>query len=241
MILHNLIHPINIFLEEVHLPKSLQIDYLDPTRLSKNPWNPNEVDPINQDKIKASLQKIGFFKPILCRELEDGSLEIIGGEHRVEAAIDLEYQTVPVINLGKVSDADAKKMVLLDNGRYGEDNPEKMAELLSDLGSAEELLSILAIDEAQLSSYFEHATFSDDDFDGLFDDEEEKSHKEVDLAPAVSSLQTHAILRFKVRVEDAQMINEILSKIKSTQGFTAGDSMSNDGDALVHLIGGVAN
>jgi ParB-like chromosome segregation protein Spo0J len=233
-----LIHPINAQSEEVHLQKQLEIQYTNPHRLVKNPWNPNEVDPINQDKIVESLRRLPFFKPVICRELPDGQLEILGGEHRVQAAMTLEMEQVPYINLGLLDDTTAKKIGLLDNGRYGEDNPQKMAELLSEIGSLDELLDILDIDEAEMSSYFEHAAISDDEFDSLLDDEKDE-RTEVDLASAVSAVQTHTIIRFKLTVEDAATVGELIKKTKSAQGFTDSDALSNDGNALMHLLGGL--
>lgn len=219
----------------------LKINYLNPKSLKKNPWNPNEVDPINQDKIVESLRTVKFFKPILCRELPNGDLEILGGEHRVDASVTLGLPEVPVINLGRITDAEAKKIGLLDNGRYGHDNHEKMAALLSDsdLGTAEELLSILAIDAAELSTYFEHETLSAADF-AMLDEREDDAPREMNLAGAVSDIQTHAILRYKVTVEDAATINDLLAKVKSVQGFVDSDDLSNSGNALVHVLLGAS-
>lgn len=214
----------------------LQITYIAPELLRKNPWNPNTVDPINQEKIVESIRTEGFFKPILVRELESGELEILGGEHRAEAAISLGMREVPILNMGRISDRKAKRVGLLDNGRYGEDDPVKMAELLGDgdLGSAEEIISILAIDETELLSYFEHSSVN---FDDLEDDIDTSEPDEIPLdLPGKPSVKTHQILRFKVPVEDAERITDMISKIRAEQGFTAGDELTNAGDALVHAL-----
>lgn len=69
-------------------------------RLQPNPWNTNAVGLQNFEKLKGSIDRLGFFKPILARELPDGSFQILGGEHRWRAAIEQGITTVPVITVG---------------------------------------------------------------------------------------------------------------------------------------------
>jgi len=73
-------------------------------RLQPNPWNTNAVGLQNFEKLKGSIDRLGFFKPILARELSDGSFQILGGEHRWRAAIEQGIATVPVITVGQISD-----------------------------------------------------------------------------------------------------------------------------------------
>ncbi len=40
--------------------------------LRPNPWNTNSVGAQNFEKLKGSIEKLGFFKPILARELDGG-------------------------------------------------------------------------------------------------------------------------------------------------------------------------
>lgn len=201
--------------------------------LQKNPWNPNVVDPINQEKIKQSMLREGVFRPLVVRELDDGTLEIIGGEHRVDAAKELGIEDMPAINLGKIDDAKAKRITLLDNGRYGDEDPQKMRALLEDdIGSAEDLLAILPIDETELTSYFEHE-MSDFDIDAELGDDQDDDELDLDIKD--SPTKSHDILRFKVTVEDAETLREKINAICEEQGFTESDKLTNAGDALVWL------
>lgn len=208
---------------------------VDPRDLKPNPWNPNEVDPINREKIRNSLQREGFFRPVLVRTLADGTLEIIGGAHRIQEAIALGFSKVPAINLGEIEDARAKRITLLDNGRYGEDNHDKMVQLLSDgIGTAEELLSILPIDEAELAGYFEHDL--DVNLEQLENELSDELDGEIDLNIPTKPTKTHEILRFRVSIDDAERVREAIKSIQSDQGFTESDQLTNAGDALVWLI-----
>lgn len=208
---------------------------VDPRDLTPNPWNPNEVDAINREKIRNSLKLEGFFRPVLVRTLADGTLEIIGGAHRVEEAINLGFDKVPAVNLGEIDDARAKRITLLDNGRYGEDNHEKLTQLFADgIGSTEDLLAILPIDEAELSGYFDHDLDTElDDLDNLGGDDLDD---EIDLNIPQSHTKTHEIMRFKVPIEDADAIKERIQAIGKEHGFTESDSLTNAGDSLLWLI-----
>ncbi|PUY45323.1 chromosome partitioning protein ParB, partial [Cronobacter sakazakii] len=69
--------------------------------LRPNPWNTNSVGAQNFEKLKGSIEKLGFFKPILARELDGGFFEILGGEPRWRAAMGHGISTVPVIRYGE--------------------------------------------------------------------------------------------------------------------------------------------
>lgn len=214
----------------------LSITYLPPETLQANPWNPNEVDPINQEKIVNSLRKEGFFKPILVRELADGTLEILGGEHRRDAAIELKEETVPVLNLGTIDDAKAKRMTLLDNGQYGENNYDKMVALFENggMGTMDEIMSIMPFDESEVEGYFSHDTL-EADLAALDTMDEADDDTPLNMASAPMA-KTSQVLRFKVNVIDAEWLTDLVKKTKAEQGYTQSDDLTNAGDALVHLL-----
>jgi ParB-like chromosome segregation protein Spo0J len=202
---------------------------VDPKALHKNPWNTNVVSPENEAKLDASLKRLGVFKPILCRELPNGALQIIGGEHRVDSAIRLGLTEVPVVNLGKISEERAKEVMLVDNGRYGDDDALRLAELLSELGSVGEISSFMPYSDADLTAIFASTSIELDDLD-IPDNEE--------LPPTLPSekpMQTHQIMRFKVPIEDVATITAVIERVMRTQKYTDDDSLTNAGHALVHI------
>jgi ParB-like chromosome segregation protein Spo0J len=201
-----------------------------PASLKPNPWNSNIVSPENEKKIEKSIQRLGLFKPVLVRELNDGSLEIIGGEHRASAAVRLGMEEIPVINLGRIDDKKAKEISLIDNGRYGADDTLQLGLILEDLGDAIELAEFMPYSESDLNDIFSSKAVDLEMLD--FDDDEDDSP-----APASQErpIQTHQIMRFKVPYEDAAVVQAVIETIMKRQGFTAEDSLTNAGHALVHL------
>lgn len=208
---------------EIRVTDMVQVDALKP-----NPWNTNIVPPENEAKIDASLKRLGFFKPITVRQLDDGSFQILGGQHRWESARRLGHKHVPIFNVGKVSDAKAKEIGLADNARYGEDDTFALAGLLKELG-VEDLQSFLPYDEADFASIFAAESISLESLD--LDDKTPSP----ELA-AASAAATHQIMRLKVPVEDVAWITAVLEKRMRDRNYTTEDSQTNAGNAFVDLM-----
>ena len=215
-----------------HLEKQ-QLEFRSPEELKPNSWNPNSVDPINQQKLVNSIRTQGFFKPVVVRTLQDNTLEILGGEHRNEAAKELNLKQVPVFNLGKISDAEAKAITIKDNSSYGEMDFAKLGEILGagELGDTEFILSEFPIDEDYLVNIFDH------DFDDLDSIESEVEDETIDIEPEQKApTKSHQIIRFKVPVTDAHIITDYVNRVKAAEGYTESDDLTNAGDALIHIF-----
>ena len=211
----------------------LRIEYGPPSLLRPNAYNVNVVSPENEAKIEESLKRLGFFKPVLCRELPSGELEIIGGQHRWQAAQRLGLTEIPYTNLGKIDDNRAKELGLVDNGRYGADDSIRLAELLDDLKlSASELASFMPYSETDFKSIFASSSIELDDLD--IPDEETSAP----VLPTAKPVQSTQVLRFKVPIEDAGWITDMIKRVMKTQKFTESDDLTNAGDALVHILNG---
>lgn len=202
--------------------------------LQPNPFNSNVVSAENEAKLDESLRRFGLFKPIIVRELEDGSKEIIGGEHRWRAAVRAGYREVPIVNLGRINDKKAKEISLVDNGRYGEDDALALHEILKDLDS--DLVDYLPYSEAELEAL---VSATDIDLDSLgLDDLGHGDEESAAIEAATKAPKTHVIMRFKVPIGDSESIQGLIEATMRSQGFDQDDSLTNAGNALVHLLVG---
>lgn len=208
--------------------------HIDPRELFQNPWNTNVVAPSEMEKLKASLSRHGWVRPVMVRETDFGH-EILGGQHRVEAAIELGHETVPVVNLGRISDQKAKEVGLIDNARYGQDDALGLAELLKDLGGAKAMAEFLPIGDEELASL--STDFDDDDIEDLLNDDE----GDEDAPEPSKPTKTHQIMRFKVPLSDADNVTDFFERVMREQGFDEADSLTNAGDALVWLVNDMNN
>lgn len=188
-------------------------------------------------KLEASMKKLGCYKPIICRELEPGVLEILGGEHRARMAHKLGLASVPVMNLGRITDSQAKTIGLIDNGRYGEDDGLKLQAILVDLrqDGATDFLDLLPVSDEDLAGMFGG---SDIDLDAIgFDPEDDKDDQrsldEIANRPAPS----HELMRFKVPIADRERIESFIGSVIKARGLSSEeDSMVAAGMALVEIV-----
>lgn len=111
------------------------------TKLDPNPWNPNRMDPEMYGKAVESIRQFGFVDPVTVRQIGE-RYEIIDGEHRWRAAIDLQFTTVPIINLGTVDDDVAKQLTIVLNETRGQPDRERLASLIRDLGQRKDALDL---------------------------------------------------------------------------------------------------
>jgi hypothetical protein len=120
------------------------------TEWDKNPRKNGEaVGPLMR-----SIKRFGFGAPILARK---ANLEIIGGHTRLEAALKLGLERVPV-RLLDISEEDAHRLALADNklGELAEWNEERLVEFLREMDpieieetgfSEKELSKMLGLDD----------------------------------------------------------------------------------------------
>jgi len=206
---------------------------VDPRLLEPNPWNVNVVQHDNEIKLTESINRLGMFKPIICRTVGPQRLQILGGAHRVERAIELKMKTVPVIDLDVIDDAQAKEISLVDNARYGVDDGLRLAELIQELGIQNEIADFMPFADADVLSIMQGVEVNLDDLDLEVDEEPEAQTEMEERSKAV---KTHEIMRFKVSIGDAEKLRRMFNDTMKSQNFTEADELSNAGDALVYLL-----
>ncbi|WP_195775241.1 ParB/RepB/Spo0J family partition protein [Klebsiella pneumoniae] len=206
-------------------------------RLRPNPWNTNSVGAQNFEKLKGSIEKLGFFKPILARELDGGQFEILGGEHRWRAAMKQGISTVPVISVGKISDLVAKQMSLVDNERYGEDDQVALQRLIEEIQSEldYQLSEIAPYDDELAATLARESAIDLEMLEALSRGDEEPIEKDSrEKAERVGA--EHQTMRFKVTFDASDRVTETIKSIIKEQAINTGNDMENAGEALVWLV-----
>lgn len=206
-------------------------------RLRPNPWNTNSVGAQNFEKLKGSIEKLGFFKPILARELDGGQFEILGGEHRWRAAMEQGISTVPVISVGKISDLVAKQMSLVDNERYGEDDQVALQRLIEEIHSEldYQLSEIAPYDDELAATLARESAIDLEMLEALSRGDEEPIEKDSrEKAERVGA--EHQTMRFKVTFDASDRVTETIKSIIKEQAINTGNDMENAGEALVWLV-----
>lgn len=131
-----------------------------------NPWNPKIKRSKEYEKVKESVKLNGLGMPIVVREIEDDNYkyQVLDGEQRLTAALDLGYDKVWIVNLGQVSDEEAKSKTLWYEMAVPFDK-EQLGNLLVDLVGKVELPYTDNEIEVITGIELETDDISDDDFE----------------------------------------------------------------------------
>jgi len=115
-------------------------------RLKPAPWNYKEPgSPEMLARLVASIQRDASAGVLAVREMEDGSLEVIDGNHRLEAVRTLGWAEVPVENFGPISQAAAVVLAQRRNFQWYADDATKLALLMKEV-----VLPTISLDELEV-------------------------------------------------------------------------------------------
>ena len=102
--------------------------HVKPMDISRCPFQTRtDFDEAKLNELADSIRANGLIEPIVCRRLENGSLELIAGERRLRACIIAGLSKVPV-TLKKATDRQAAEMNLTENLQRDDLNPIDAAE-----------------------------------------------------------------------------------------------------------------
>ncbi|HBR4177505.1 ParB/RepB/Spo0J family partition protein [Klebsiella sp. 10982] len=205
--------------------------------LRPNPWNTNTVGAANFEKLKTSIDRLGFFKPVLVREVAGGFYEILGGEHRWRAAVEQGRETIAINSVGKIDDVLAKQMSLVDNERYGEDDDLALQRLIEELQTSLDynFSEIIPIDDELLATVSRESAA---DFEKLEELLAESGEEELPKDPREKKERLgvdHQTMRFKVSYDVAESVTTIINRIIAEQEINTGNESEDAGEALVWL------
>lgn len=153
---------------------------VNPALIDPNPWNPNKQTPRVQEATRESIGRFGFIDPVTVRAHPDieGRWQIIDGEHRWRAAVDLGLKKIAATVLD-VSDSEAKKLTIVLNETRGEADTMDLAMLLAEIKVDDpNLLEALPYTQEQLDNLVGLADL--DDWNDLGDGSKEPGAKADD-------------------------------------------------------------
>lgn len=147
--------------------------------LRKAPWNYKGNDAELAQKLKENIRQNGQIENLIIRELEKGTFEVVNGNHRYDALVELGFEDAMCCNLGKISNTKAMKLAIVTNETKFPVDAMKLAELVKEISIEVELDDLVhtmpfTLDELE---YFVDADISD-----LLDNEVESPELPEDSA-----------------------------------------------------------
>lgn len=176
-----------------------------------NDWNPKDNEK-QYLKVKQSLEVHGLMTLVFVRETDEG-LEVVDGNSRVRAAKELGYSKIYVYNLGKISEAEAKQLVL-----YFQVQVPFVFDMLAPLAMELDTAGMeLPFNEKEMEKFRELEAFN---MDTAFKDEEpipEEGQEEIE-----EKLKTYKI---KLEPEDFDLIRNAIDKVVVSETVNEGKAL----------------
>jgi ParB family transcriptional regulator, chromosome partitioning protein len=92
--------------------------------ISPNPFQPRvNFDPSSMEELKKSILENGLIQPITVRRAENNRYELISGERRLRACIDIGYREIPAYIIKVDSEESMLAMALIENIQREKLNP----------------------------------------------------------------------------------------------------------------------
>jgi hypothetical protein len=157
-------------------------------------------------KLLESIERFGFTDPLVVRP-KGGVLQIIDGEHRLQAAKDKGLANLPYVNVGEISDEEAISLGIVLNELKGRHDPKALGALLDDLlskGSPEDVLAGMPFTEDAIKGLTSLSSFDWSSLKPVEEDRKPSSRKGTSWVERT----------FRVPHEVNVVLNDALDKAK---------------------------
>lgn len=192
-------------------------------KLRANKWNYNEMDEFTLQKLKNTIVYDGFVADVIVRETpnEATEYEIIDGEHRWFAVKELGMKRVPIKNLGKLGDTEAKALSVKLNELKGRANTDSLALIIDEVFKTgdEVLIGTLPYEESELNDLLRLVAKDLEDVHVPDEDDEEAEKKPASKRKRHEKFDIHTILKLGYMTdEDEEEFVELLRKVEEKLG-----------------------
>ena len=103
------------------------------SKLVKAKWNYKVEDKEKQKKLTLNLKRNGQVENIIVRETKGGKFEVVNGNHRLGSLKELKTKEAMCFNLGKITDAEAKRIAVETNETKFDSDYFKLASVVHDI------------------------------------------------------------------------------------------------------------
>ena len=172
-------------------------------RVRPNAYNPNRLTAKMFAALVDDIRRNGFIGAIVVREV-DGDYEIVDGEHRYKALLELGAAQVPIIVVA-ADDVEARVATVSLDRKRGQFAPRPLAELVHDLNqhySLADLGALIGFEERELKDSLDLLKLPRD------------LDAQVAAQAAVEEAEAPVLLKFVVTKAQADVVNAAIEKAK---------------------------
>ena len=135
------------------------INAIEISRIRPNPFQPRaDFDQEALDELKRSIKQKGIIQPVTVRRAGVGDYELISGERRIRASMEIGLQTIPAYIIDVKSDEEMLELALIENLQREHLNPIEIAisyqRLMKDVGlNAEQIAEKVSKDRSTVVNF----------------------------------------------------------------------------------------
>jgi ParB family chromosome partitioning protein len=182
------------------------------------------MEPQKRDKLRREIQTRGFLAPILVRP-HHGRYQVVDGEHRFNIAAELGLPAVPCV-VAQLDDTEARIKTLQLNGLRGENDPDRLAELIAELSRTMDHDSLAAL-----------LPWSRDEFEQqlalITHDAGQAVTRALNLTTGTVRPLDFEVFTLVVTAAERQLIEDAISHVRRRHG------LHTDGEALALICGDI--
>ncbi len=139
-------------------------------KLEKAEWNYKKNDQALMEKLVANIKRNGQIENLIVRELPKGKYEIVNGNHRYDALVELKTKKAWCYNLGKIKLAMAKRIAIETNETRFDSDMGKLDDLMKELEKSfnlGDLKMTMPFNEKEFGKMFENDDINFDDNENI--------------------------------------------------------------------------
>jgi ParB family chromosome partitioning protein len=150
--------PAPVRVPERNIPSGA-ITHLDIAKIRPNPFQPRaDFDQQALDELKESIREKGIIQAVTVRRAEDGMYELISGERRIRASMEIGLESIPAYVIEVKDRAEMLELALIENLQREHLNPIEIAisyqRLMHDVGlSAEDIAKKVSKDRTTVVNF----------------------------------------------------------------------------------------
>ena len=133
--------------------------HIEVAKIRPNPFQPRaDFDQQALDELKESIRQNGIIQPVTVRPAKNGMYELISGERRMRASMEIGLKTVPAYVIEVKTDAEMLELALIENLQREHLNPIEIAisyqRLMHDVGlTAEDVAARIGKDRTTVVNF----------------------------------------------------------------------------------------
>lgn len=193
-------------------------------KLVKANWNYKEDNDELKEKLKENIKRNGQIENIIVRELDTGFLEIVNGNHRYDAMVELGIKEVVVYNLGKISVEQAIRTAIETNETKFENNWIKYSDLIKEISNVygiEDLERTLPHSAYEINKFIASSNF---DWNSFLEEKRNLVRESVDDEESEKDVEIKLLVKKEIKESFDLIYDRIFYLIKEVKKIDANDT-----------------